>query len=300
MQAEPLIVWADVGRQLLSFLALFATAGAVGFRYSALRTRFAAAATAEEPDIYLDAARRAAWIGVVGAAIRTLFFVLGLRETAARRGVSVGEAFSAGGVGQVLQVAALALMIVGFLLALRRVGTGWALAATGLVLSAVRGLATGNVASIVNPVHMLAGGLWIGTLAVLVFVGIGTTYAHGVTGERRGRVVADMVNAFSPLALGSALLLVTFGVITAVRHLKYWAALWTTPYGQMFLVKLALVATVVSLGAWNWRRVRPTLGADAGASAIRRSARMELAVAALVLVVTAIIVNLPTPKLPGG
>jgi copper transport protein len=300
MQAEPLLDWADVGRQLLSFLAVFATAGAVGFRYSALRTRFAAAAPAEEPDIYRDAARRAAWIGAVGAVIRAVLFVVGLQDTAARRGVTVGEAFGAGGVGQVLQVVALALLVGGFLLALRRVNAGWMLAAVGLALSALRGLATGNWASIVNPVHMLAAGMWIGTLAVLVFVGIATTYAHGVTGERRGRVVADMVNAFSPLALGSALVLVTFGVITAVRHLKYWAALWTTPYGQMFLVKLALVATVVALGAWNWRRVRPTLGEDAGASAIRRSARMELAVAALVLLATAVVVSLPTPKLPGS
>jgi copper transport protein len=299
MQAEPLIDWANAGRELVSFLAVFATAGAVGFRYSALRARFAAAAPVEAPDIYLDAARRAAWIGVIGAVVRAVLFVVGLQGTAARRGVTVGEAFSAGGVGQVLQVVALLLLVGGFLLALRRVNAGRVMAAVGLALSALRGLATGNVASIVNPVHMLAAGMWIGTLAVLVFVGIATTYAHGVTGEQRGRVVADMVNAFSPLALGSALVLVTFGVITAVRHLKYWAALWTTPYGQMFLVKLALVATVVALGAWNWRRVRPTLGEDAGASAIRRSARMELTVAALVLIATSIIVSLPTPKLPG-
>ena len=45
-----------------------------------------------------------------------------------------------------------------------------------------------------------------------------------------------------------------FGVITAWRHLKYLSALWTTPYGYALLLKLALVAAVFSLGAWNWRR----------------------------------------------
>ena len=45
-----------------------------------------------------------------------------------------------------------------------------------------------------------------------------------------------------------------FGVITAWRHLKYLSALWTTPSGYALLLKLALVAAMFSLGAWNWRR----------------------------------------------
>ena len=56
-----------------------------------------------------------------------------------------------------------------------------------------------------------------------------------------------------PRRAGSAAV-VPFGVITVWRHLKYLSALWTTPYGYALLLKLALVAAVFSLGAWNWRR----------------------------------------------
>ncbi|HKP75939.1 MAG TPA: CopD family protein, partial [Longimicrobiaceae bacterium] len=96
--------------------------------------------------------------------------------------------------------------------------------------------------------------------------------------------------------LAAAALLGTTGVITAVRHLKRFSSLWTTPYGYAFDVKLLLVLCVVALGAWNWRRMKPKLGDEAGALAIRRSARAELIVAGLVLLVTGILVSLPAPK----
>ena len=55
-------------------------------------------------------------------------------------------------------------------------------------------------------------------------------------------MVADLVNAFSSLALVSAGVLATFGVITAWQHLHTLAALWTTPYGVTLIVKLLVVA----------------------------------------------------------
>ncbi len=53
---------------------------------------------------------------------------------------------------------------------------------------------------------------------------------------------------------------------------------------------------VVALGAWNWRRVRPSLGDEGSELTIRRSASMELAFAALVLITTSVLVTLPSPK----
>ena len=88
------------------------------------------------------------------------------------------------------------------------------------------------------------------------------------------------------------------GLITAYRHLNPLSSLFTTPYGWALLVKLALVAAVFSLGAWNWRRQRPSLGGEGAAISIRRSSAKELAVAAIVLAVTAILVSLPAPRAP--
>ena len=93
-------------------------------------------------------------------------------------------------------------------------------------------------------------------------------------------------------------MLATFGVITAWRHLSTLPALWTTPYGITLVVKLCLVACVLALGAFNFRRQRPLMGSEAGAVSIRRSASAELAIAALVLIATSVLVSVPSPKRP--
>src|SRR5437016_358900 len=65
---------------------------------------------------------------------------------------------------------------------------------------------------------------------------------------RHAAAVAVMVRHFSRLALWSSGLLVLTGVITAWRHLKYLAALWTTPYGWTLDAKLLVVLAVAALG----------------------------------------------------
>jgi putative copper export protein len=198
-----------------------------------------------------------------------------------------------------IQVAMLALSFLGFLLTFAQVGAAWLLAALGVVIGMLRGVFTGRWLGLVNPIHELAAGAWIGTLFVMLTAGLSAVLGPATPPERRGPAAVRMVYAFSPFALGSASVLVVFGVITAVRHVKYWSALWTTPYGWTLIVKLVLVSGVVALGAWNWRRQRPRLGSEEGARSLTRSARAELTVAALVLLVTAVLVSLPTPKKPG-
>jgi putative copper export protein len=104
------------------------------------------------------------------------------------------------------------------------------------------------------------------------------------------------VNSFSPLALVAASIVAITGITTAWLHLKRISSLWTTSYGIALDIKLVFVLIVVVLGAWNWRRVRPSLGGEGSEQTIRRSARMELTFAALVLVVTSVLVTLPSPK----
>ena len=109
-------------------------------------------------------------------------------------------------------------------------------------------------------------------------------------------LVADLVNSFSPLALVAASIVAITGTTTAWLHLKRISALWTTSYGIALVIKLALVLIVVSFGAWNWRRVRPSLGGEGSELTIRKSATVELAFAALVLVATSVLVSLPSPR----
>jgi copper transport protein len=105
-----------------------------------------------------------------------------------------------------------------------------------------------------------------------------------------------MVSRFSPLALCAAGLLGVTGVTTAWRHLKRLDSMWTTSYGYTLDAKLCAVLIVVSLGAWNWRRMKPQLGGEKSALAIKRSATAELSFAALVLALTSLLVSLPSPR----
>jgi putative copper export protein len=290
MLEKPLLEWWEPVLHYGEFLAVFLPAGAVGFRYSSLRRGLA-----DQDAVYRDAARRAAWIGLAGTVIGAGFLLRALPVLAARRHVTV-TALVTGTLQPALQVLLLALALIGFFAAARRLSIGWPLAAAGVVLGQLRGIVGGQWLRLVNPLHVLFGGLWIGTLFVLVVAGIAAVLRDGPAGPRRGAIVADMVNGFSPLALVASGLLVLFGVTTAWQHLRVLRALWTTPYGYALLAKLSVVLVVFALGAWNWRRRRPALGSDAGAHAIRRSATAELAAAAVVLACTAVLVSLPSPR----
>jgi putative copper export protein len=291
MPSEPLIHWPKPIYELLQFVAAFLTIGPVGFRYAVARQ---GAGWSSSGSLRTVALRRAAAIGTVGAVLALAHIALVLPGLAARRHTGVG-ALVTGDPAVVAWMLLTALAAVGYLVAWRGRDTGWALAAVGVIGSTLRNAMNGEWTQLVNPLHLLAGGLWIGTLFVLVGAGLTTVTRMEPSSDRRGELAAAMVNAFSPLALGAGGGLVLFGLITAWRHLKYLSALWTTPYGYALLLKLALVAVVFSLGAWNWRRQRPRLGSESAATALRRSARSELAAAGLVLLATAVLVSLPTP-----
>ncbi|HVX39932.1 MAG TPA: CopD family protein [Gemmatimonadaceae bacterium] len=291
MQARPLLDWADPPRELLGFLALFLTAGAVGFRFFALKGR----EIETDRPFYDDAARRAAIIGLIGAIIALALAAWELPNLAARRHTSI-DALITTDPATIMQVGFLIIALFGFALGIAQVGGGWVLAAIGVVVGALRVALLGRWAQLVNPIHSLAAGLWIGTLFVLVTAGLSALLKNEQTRERRGAIAAEMVNGFSPLALTMGAVVVLFGLITAWRHLHHLSALWTTPYGYTLIVKLVFVAFVFGLGAWNWRRQRPILGTEPAAVAIRRSATAELTFAVIVLLDTAVLVSLPSPR----
>lgn len=290
-QAEPLLQWADPVKEFAGFVALFLSAGAIGFRFSALR---GPQVESDQP-FYEDAARRAAGLGLIGVVVGATLVAMELPGLAARRHLSAG-ALATSDPATMMEIGFLVLALIGYALAIARVRAGWALAAIGVIAGALRLVFLGQWSRLVNPVHSLAAGLWIGTLFVLVVAGLGALIRDEPSRPRRGAIAADMVNRFSPLALTMGGVVVAFGLITAWRHLHVLSNLWSTPYGDALIVKLLLVAAVFALGAWNWRRQRPTLGTEEATFSIRRSATGELAVALFVLVATAIVVSLPAPK----
>jgi len=139
--------------------------------------------------------------------------------------------------------------------------------------------------------HVIGGGLWLGTLALVASVGwIGGD-------EGRASRVARLVASFSPLALTGAALTGLSGVVTAWQTVASFGALTGTPYGRTLLLKLACLVGVAALGAYNWRVVQPRLAAGTGEGILRRSALTEITFGAILLVITALLVVLPAPGL---
>jgi putative copper export protein len=288
MQAEPLLTWSEPITEFVGFVSLFFANGALGFRYAALRGSL--------PDEARSAsAQRAATLGLLGTLVQAGLTLVRLPGQAARLHLTTSQLLSTDP-QTITRCLLLLAAIVGFTLAVAQQRRGWPIALVGLIGSELAGVLAWDWARLVNPVHQLLAGLWLGSLAVMVIAGI--VPALRAPQAVRGTAVAEMVNGFSPLALVCGPLMIVTGVITALRHLHPFSALWSTPYGYALLLKLCLVAIVFALGAWNWRRQRPRLGTEEAAGRILRSSLLELSAATLVLMVTAVLVSLPSPKPP--
>ena len=283
----------DAFFQLVEFAGVFLAVGAIGFRFGIVRQ---IRGMSDEAKAILRA-DNAALLGILGVALLWLTY-LGQPYLEA---VTNHKEFAAALPKNLSQfqwkIAMLTIGTLGFVLVRATWRGGWTIAAIGVLLLVLQPVYTSRFSGKVNAVHILAASTWLGTLLVLLLIGIrGVAKSTTASGAQRAELVADLVNAFSPLALVASAIVAGTGLTTAWLHLKRISSLWTTSYGVALDVKLILVLVVVSLGAWNWRRVRPSLGAEGSEQTIRRSAKMELTFAALVLIVTSVLVTLPSPR----
>ena len=297
------VKWAKAGSKFTGFLASFAVFGALGFRLVRLRMQdwlrsMESDAARVTGPAFQRVDRRAATIGETGACLLLVeFAAIVWRNMAASR----GGRFALVQLAEPEDYAQLILapgLIIAFWFAIKGRRGGWQAA---LVLGgalAIRHLVTGRWQALVNPVHGAAAALWLGTLFVIVVAALPVIMQEPVTRASRGPLVAGLVARFSPLALFSAGLVGLSGLLASWLHLKYFAALWTTPYGRVLIIKLVFVACIVAMGALNWRRVLPKLGTVEAAGMLRRASQWELVFTLIVLVVTAVLVCMPSPKLP--
>lgn len=284
--------YADAIRQLIQFVGFFLAIGAIGFRFGIVRR---VRAMSDETRGILRA-DNAALLGMFGVLLLALTTLGAPYLQAIANNKTFAESLPKNMGPFEFKLAMLAIALVGFALVRATPSLGWTLAAIGVLFTVLQPLYGGRLSGKVNAVHVLAASTWIGTLLVLTIVGIHGVMRSSTAGPQRALLVSDLVNSFSPLALTAATILVVTGATTAWLHLKRISALWTTSYGIALLVKLVFVAMVVVLGAWNWKRVRPALGGEGSEDTIRRSATMELTFASLVLIATAVLVTLPSPK----
>lgn len=297
---------AFVAARWITFVAMLSVIGAVAFRFLVV-----APVRVRNPmlDEVLGIASSNAARVARGAAV-FLLLAAGVRlllQLEALGGVDgeVARVLLAGttwGWAWFLQVGAALVAMLGGHLAIRGRPAGWALAAGASVGLALSASLSGHAAAadpavlavMADALHVLAVAGWLGALLVLVVAGIP---AVALDGPQSGRFsgIAAMVTAFSPRALALAGIVVATGAVGMLLHVGSLTALVNTGYGRMLLVKLGLFGLVLAAGAWNWKRVRPALDRGAPPSRLRRSAALELLLAAAVLLATAVLVALPTP-----
>ncbi|MDP1857992.1 MAG: CopD family protein [Gemmatimonadaceae bacterium] len=293
----------------LLYTGLLVVLGAVAFQFAVLG--FLRRKQPSESSIIAPARDGAAAVGLVGVVIVAVATILRLYAqsyamhgpTLALDGSLIGSmlAKTLWGWGWLLQIVGVTIAAAGFHGARSGVRTGWGVAGLGAVALAFSPALSGHAASapqlvplaiIADGLHVIGAGGWLGSLLLVVAVGIPTAMRLGE--GNRGPAVADLVNAFSPTALAFAGITATSGVFAAWLHLGAVSALWQTPYGRTLLLKLGILSVVAGTGAYNWLRVKPSLGDERGGARVRRSAMVELAVGVLVLLVTAVLAATPT------
>ena len=147
-----------------------------------------------------------------------------------------------------------------------------------------------------DTIHVLAMSVWLGGLVVLVVAALGGGFSGGL---RRGLTV------FSRVAFWCVVVLVLTGLFASWRQVGFSIRGYTsTSYGNILLVKLAVVAALLGVAAVSRsivrkRRSAPLDAPDSAIAAIdertvvglRRSVAGEVVLGLAVLAVTAMLVN---------
>ncbi len=189
--------------------------------------------------------------------------------------------------------------------------------ALGVFLLATPGLAghasTGimvPLALVLDTIHLGAVGVWLGGLAMLL-----VTLAN-----RDDRTLGVVAPRFSRVAMFAILAIIFTGLAQALRQVGAVSDLVDTDYGRLLSVKVILVLGIVLVGTVSrdvinrrWLLLVATdgdgasqphqelpdgyeLDAPTAQRRLRSSVWTEVAISAVVLVVTALLVNSPPPK----
>ena len=134
--------------------------------------------------------------------------------------------------------------------------------------------------------HLAAVAFWAGGLVVLATI---------LLRRADQRELGAILPAWSGWAATAVAVLLLTGLVRAALETGAPAALLTTSYGRLLLVKVGLVALVVAV-AWSARRlVRHRLGAG-GPGAVRTTVAVEAALLAGVLALSSVLVQTPPAR----
>ena len=279
-----------------SYVALLLLVGATGL---ALRLR------ADLGDAANRMRTKAVRLALIAAAVLTLgrvgglygqtWLFFGLDEGINAETLRVIAMDTTWGTGWRVQFAAATFALIGALLLRARVYTGWPILGVGALIAAGSQALTGHAveggwlspAVFAQTAHVVGAAIWIGSLLAIFSVVLRRNPDQAL--------VTTVIERFSPLALLGAGALLLAGLASSYLYLSSPTDLVWTVYGRLLGAKMVGFAIIAGLGHHNWKRIKPRLG-EAAAADLRRAVATELAVAMLVLAVTAFLVALPLPS----
>lgn len=291
----------------VEFVALITILGALGFRHGVLPPLASRGVpTADAADRARRLGQGALFLYALAAGVRLYAESVALngpQRALAPDALGPLLTRTAWGMGWSTGVVGALLLSLGWMISRKRVSIGTPLALTGALGLVAAPALTGHAASsasfviavTLDMLHVLAAGVWIGGLLMVLLAGIPAM--RGLADGNPDAAVSALVNSFHPLALFCAPIVVIAGLGTSLLRLGGIAPLTTTRYGAVLLVKVGLFLLVAGIALYNSVRARRQLGTPPGTARLRRSASVELLLAALVLAATTVLVTTPAPSL---
>lgn len=184
------------------------------------------------------------------------------------------EAWNAGALPGWERLARVAAEGLAFVFCVRGAGFVAPMAGLAGVLLAFAGHAAkaGGGAEFADAVHVLSAGMWAGGIVALA-----TLHPPG---GWRGPEARALLERFGGVALIAFAVTAMTGLLRASDQVHDLSGLWTTSYGLVLVLKSTGVAIMLVLSVLAWRRGLPV-------------ARVEAAVAVLVIAATAVLASFP-------
>jgi len=153
-------------------------------------------------------------------------------------------------------------------------------------------------AVLVDALHLTAMIVWLGGLAVLAAAGLSGRRAEASDTDDAAELaeLSTGLPIFSRVALTCVATLAVTGTIQAWREIGALAAITSTRYGQLVLIKVLLFLGLVGLGYLARRVLARPAGGWSTLYRLRRTLLVELAVGVLVLAVTGVLISEPPGK----
>lgn len=143
-----------------------------------------------------------------------------------------------------------------------------------------------GVSVVIDAIHITAMSVWLGGLVMLVGF---------LLRQANERELAAILPIWSRWAATSVSALIVAGVVSALIEVSSVDGLVHSTYGQLILVKVALAACVLGVAWWSRRLVRSRT-AEQKPRGLRRAVFVELGITAVILGVTAALVQISPPR----